>query len=504
MKKLTTILLTSFLSFICVFGAVNAYTVVSGDTMWKIAQNAGMSLTELINLNPQIANPDLIYPGQEINTEALLGATNNIAGATYTLAGSGVNKTATSITLNSLTYPQTGALVLDAHLSDTFFITLEPGNTKKQELVSCTTVTQNAGGTATLSGCSRGLLPFTPYTASSTYSFTHAGGSQVVFSDPPQLFNLYAALANNETITGNWTFNVSDIAFGGTISGVYNIKGVIDYLRYNTSTSMVQWSNNGSDFYDFTSTTITQLTASSTSGIGVLDSKIYIKASSTLGMTFDSAGSLYQKVSSSMGILTDSNGLYTDYSRNNTWTGTNTFTTTTFSVLPTASTSTKPTTTTLSTHYWSDGIIAYSGYQYTKPLAEATGTMSLLIPLSQWSMGTNDEIEIDCYANHVNGNFGFFLTDGVITTTLSTKFPSGQKDTMLNSKIYNKGNTGVQSISSLAISSSSTSPFWNTKYTTTTLDSTRNWTIYGLGYSESGQSWPFYMDFCSVSLKRLK
>ncbi|MGB9662169.1 MAG: LysM peptidoglycan-binding domain-containing protein [Moorellaceae bacterium] len=40
------------------------YTVKSGDTMYLIAQQFGISLNELIAANPQIKNPDLIYPGQ--------------------------------------------------------------------------------------------------------------------------------------------------------------------------------------------------------------------------------------------------------------------------------------------------------------------------------------------------------------------------------------------------------------------------------------------------------
>jgi spore coat assembly protein SafA len=44
-----------------------AYTVVSGDTMWDIAREHGISLSRLEALNPQIKNPDLIFPGQKIN-----------------------------------------------------------------------------------------------------------------------------------------------------------------------------------------------------------------------------------------------------------------------------------------------------------------------------------------------------------------------------------------------------------------------------------------------------
>lgn len=43
------------------------YTVRSGDTMWLIAKKFGISLSELIRLNPQIKDPNVIYPGQKIN-----------------------------------------------------------------------------------------------------------------------------------------------------------------------------------------------------------------------------------------------------------------------------------------------------------------------------------------------------------------------------------------------------------------------------------------------------
>lgn len=42
------------------------YFVVPGDTMSTIARKQGMSLNELIKLNPQIKNPNKIYSGQKI------------------------------------------------------------------------------------------------------------------------------------------------------------------------------------------------------------------------------------------------------------------------------------------------------------------------------------------------------------------------------------------------------------------------------------------------------
>lgn len=43
------------------------HTVVSGDSMWKIAVKYEVGLSEIKNANPHIVNPDLIYPGQILN-----------------------------------------------------------------------------------------------------------------------------------------------------------------------------------------------------------------------------------------------------------------------------------------------------------------------------------------------------------------------------------------------------------------------------------------------------
>lgn len=42
------------------------YIVRKGDTLWGIAKKCGVSLTALISANPQIRNPNLIYPGDEV------------------------------------------------------------------------------------------------------------------------------------------------------------------------------------------------------------------------------------------------------------------------------------------------------------------------------------------------------------------------------------------------------------------------------------------------------
>jgi len=42
------------------------YVVQSGDTMFSIAQRFAVSLNELIAFNPQIADPNVLVPGQVV------------------------------------------------------------------------------------------------------------------------------------------------------------------------------------------------------------------------------------------------------------------------------------------------------------------------------------------------------------------------------------------------------------------------------------------------------
>lgn len=49
------------------YAASGTHTVAWGDTMWKIAVKYQIGVSELIQANPQISNPNLIYPGQVIN-----------------------------------------------------------------------------------------------------------------------------------------------------------------------------------------------------------------------------------------------------------------------------------------------------------------------------------------------------------------------------------------------------------------------------------------------------
>ena len=80
MKKLTALaaaaLLTATLT-VSASASTLSHTVVKGDTMWKLAVKYQVGTSEIISANPQIANPDLIYPGQILNIPQLSDAVLN-------------------------------------------------------------------------------------------------------------------------------------------------------------------------------------------------------------------------------------------------------------------------------------------------------------------------------------------------------------------------------------------------------------------------------------------
>lgn len=61
------------------------YTVRSGDTLSGIAQRHGVSLSALIAANPQIGNPNLIHPGQTVHVPSSGGTTSQTPAADYTV-----------------------------------------------------------------------------------------------------------------------------------------------------------------------------------------------------------------------------------------------------------------------------------------------------------------------------------------------------------------------------------------------------------------------------------
>ena len=85
------------------------------------------------------------------------------------------------------------------------FGTIEPGNSAQEEQISFTGITQNANGTATLTGV-KTVMFLAPYTQTANLAKSHIGGSQFIISNTSGFYDRLTGKANDETVTGKWTF----------------------------------------------------------------------------------------------------------------------------------------------------------------------------------------------------------------------------------------------------------------------------------------------------------
>lgn len=132
---------------------------------------------------------------------------------TLYLAGSGVIVGATSIVLTTFTDIYGNVLTM-TDFGSKGYGTLEP-DTTNEEGFTFTGVTANANGTYTLTGVAT-VLAKSPYTETSGLVRSHFGGTKVVITDNVAFWNTFANKANDEVITGTWTFNVAPSSLSAT------------------------------------------------------------------------------------------------------------------------------------------------------------------------------------------------------------------------------------------------------------------------------------------------
>lgn len=67
MKRIIAVLCAALVAAALVIAVgAETYTVVKGDSLWKIAQKYKVGLADLIDANPQIKNPSLIFIGDRV------------------------------------------------------------------------------------------------------------------------------------------------------------------------------------------------------------------------------------------------------------------------------------------------------------------------------------------------------------------------------------------------------------------------------------------------------
>jgi hypothetical protein len=119
------------------------------------------------------------------------------------LSGSGTIIGAVNIVVNSFVDIYGNTLTM-TDFGDTGYGTIEP-DTNNEESFIFTSITANANGTTTLGGIASTLAK-SPYTATSGLVRQHSGGTKVVVSDTAAFWNTFANKANDETVTGLYTF----------------------------------------------------------------------------------------------------------------------------------------------------------------------------------------------------------------------------------------------------------------------------------------------------------
>ena len=129
------------------------------------------------------------------------------------LAGSGISASDTSILLRSFKLPD-GTNIIMSMFGDTGKATIEPG-TEREENIVFTGITQNANGTALLTGVTRGHRLVAPYDSDSSRAFSHPGGRPLVIS-------------NNASFYNDLKEMIEDIAISGSPNASESQKGIVE------------------------------------------------------------------------------------------------------------------------------------------------------------------------------------------------------------------------------------------------------------------------------------
>lgn len=122
----------------------------------------------------------------------------------FTLAGAGASIGDSTVLLTSFKDIDGSDLAM-TDFGSVAFGTLEPGNGSQEEQISFTGVIQNANGTATLTGVKTALMK-SPYTQTANLAKSHVGGSRFVISNTAGFYDKMTSKADDETVTGTWTF----------------------------------------------------------------------------------------------------------------------------------------------------------------------------------------------------------------------------------------------------------------------------------------------------------
>lgn len=127
---------------------------------------------------------------------------NAVQAQTFSLSGAGAIAGATSVVLKSFKQIDGTTNIVMTDFGSIGYGTIEPGNSTLEEQISFTGVTQNANGTATLTGV-KTVLFTTPYTETAGLSKTHGGSTVFVISNDSGFYNAIKGYVDAAIVTGS-------------------------------------------------------------------------------------------------------------------------------------------------------------------------------------------------------------------------------------------------------------------------------------------------------------
>lgn len=119
----------------------------------------------------------------------------------FSISASGASSGDTTLTVQSFKQIDGLTNIVTADLGDLCYGTLEPNNGTQEEAISFTGVTQNANGTATLTGVKTVGFNY-PYTTTSGLSKSHAGGVTFILSNDAGFYGNIKSYIDGVAIAG--------------------------------------------------------------------------------------------------------------------------------------------------------------------------------------------------------------------------------------------------------------------------------------------------------------
>jgi len=288
-------------SLLVVLGLMIAGTASA--SLWNYYNDLGSklpSISERADVYQDIADDE--YTGSEaqnISLETYLRGFEEVLGATPTPTSSAPVKYVespdffayspavsgdTTITINDLEDIYGNTLTM-ADFGDIGYGRIDPNGAKVSESFTFSGVTANSDGTFTLTGVKTVLAKY-PYTQTSGLVRSHSINAIVRFTNSAAFYDNFANKENNAIIDGTWVFNATPVSSSSVQAFIGN--------EYFATQNYVNDVGAGGFTASNVSTTL------GLEALGTSPETVGINASTTLGMTFDSNGALYQSIGNAL------------------------------------------------------------------------------------------------------------------------------------------------------------------------------------------------------------